>query len=174
MNVDTNLSPARRLTHALSAAVFLFAAATGCDRGNHPQQLGEPAPMFALSDGSQSVDLAKLHGRVVVLNFWASWCGPCIEELPSLTALQRQMPQVQVVTISMDEDAEAFRRFLSRYHVELLSLRTGPDGVNAKYNTYRPPETYVIDKDGMIRRKFIGPQQWTSPEITDYLKKLAA
>jgi thiol-disulfide isomerase/thioredoxin len=164
----------RRINQWTTAVLLLLAAATGCDRGNHPQQLGEPAPMFALNDGSQSVDLAKLRGRVVVLNFWASWCGPCVEELPSLTALQHQLPQVQIVTVSMDEDADAYRRFLTRYHVELLSLLDGPNGVNAKYNTYRPPETYVIDKNGMIRRKFIGAQEWTSPEIVDYLKKLAA
>ncbi len=152
------------------AAVLL----AGCDRGDHPGQLGQVAPTFSLNDGSQSVDLEKLRGKVIVLNFWASWCLPCVQELPSLTALQQQMPEAKVVTISMDEDAEAYRNFLRRYHVELLSLLDGPNGVNVKYNTYRPPETYIIDKGGMVRRKFIGPQDWTSPEILKFLRKLAA
>src|SRR5665213_3117438 len=99
-------------------AVFGLAATllTGCDRGSHPEQLGQPAPEFAISDGSQSVDLVKLRGHVVVLNFWASWCEPCVAELPSLTALQRDLPQIQIVTVSMDQDPDAYRRFLLRYH----------------------------------------------------------
>ena len=156
---------------ALGLAAILL---TGCDRGSHPEQLGQPAPEFAINDGSQSVDLARLRGRVVVLNFWASWCEPCVEELPTLTALQRDLPQVQIVTVSMDQDPDAYRRFLVRYHVELFSILDGPDGANAKFNTFRPPETYVIDKSGIVRRKFIGPQDFTSPEITDYLRKLAS
>jgi cytochrome c biogenesis protein CcmG/thiol:disulfide interchange protein DsbE len=166
----------RAVRQAAKWAVFGLAATllAGCDRGSHPGQLGQPAPLFALNDGAQSVDLAKLRGRVVVLNFWASWCGPCLEELPSLTALQQELPQVQIVTVSMDYDADSYRRFLQRNHVSLLSVLDGPNGANAKFNTFRPPETYVIDKDGIIRRKFIGPQEWTSPEIVNFLKKLAA
>ena len=156
------------------AAAVVIAGAAGCDRGNHPGQIGMPAPTFAVTDGFQSVDLAKLRGRVVVLNFWATWCLPCIQELPSLTAMQRQLPQVQVATISIDDDAAAYHRFLLRYQVELLSVLDGPNGVNAKYSTFRPPETYIIDKTGIVRRKFIGPQDWTSPEIVNYLRKLAA
>jgi thiol-disulfide isomerase/thioredoxin len=154
---------------ALGLAAALLA---GCDRGSHPGQLGQVAPTFAVSDGTQSVDLAKLRGRVVVLNFWASWCGPCLEELPSLTAMQRDLPQIQVVTVSMDDDPEAYRSFLARYNVKLLSVLDGPNGSNALYGTFRPPETYVIDKSGIIRRKLIGPQDWTSPEIVNFLKKL--
>jgi thiol-disulfide isomerase/thioredoxin len=130
--------------------------------------------MFALNDGEHTVDLNKLHGRVVVLNFWASWCAPCIEELPSLEQLQRDLPQVQVVAVSTDEDAAAYERFLQQHSVSLLTVRDGDQRSNAMYGSFRFPETYVIDKSGMIRRKFIGPQEWTSPEIVSYLKKLAS
>ena len=130
--------------------------------------------MFALNDGEHTVDLNKLHGRVVVLNFWASWCAPCIEELPSLEQLQRDLPQVQVVAVSTDEDAAAYERFLQQHSVSLLTVRDGDQRSNAMYGSFRFPETYVIDKNGMIRRKFIGPQEWTSPEIVSYLKKLAS
>lgn len=147
---------------------------TGCDRGSHPEQLGTRAPMFALNDGVHSVDLNKLHGHVVLLNFWASWCPPCVEELPSLEQLQRDLPQVQIVAVSMDEDPAAYQRFLKKYSVSLLTVRDGDQRSNGMYGTFRPPETYVIDKDGVIRRKFIGPQEWTSPEIVSYLKKLAS
>jgi cytochrome c biogenesis protein CcmG, thiol:disulfide interchange protein DsbE len=158
----------------LAAAALLTFSGTGCDRGSHPEQLGTRAPMFALNDGEHAVDLNKLHGQVVVLNFWASWCAPCLEELPSLEDLQRELPQVQIVAVSTDHDAAAYERFLKQHSVSLLTVRDGDERSNAMYGTVRFPETYVIDKNGMIRRKFIGPQEWTSPEIVSYLKKLAS
>lgn len=108
----------------------------------------------------------------MLLNFWASWCAPCIEEIPSLEELQRRMPEVSVVAISTDEDQTAYKRFLSEHHVSLHTVWDGKQSVNPLYGTYRYPETYVIDRNGMLRRKFIGPQTWTSPEIMEYLAKL--
>lgn len=167
-------SSKRRITGLLFAAALLTFTATGCDRGGHPEQLGTRAPMFALNDGEHTVDLNQLHGHVVLLNFWASWCAPCLEELPSLEQLQRDMPQVQVVAVSTDDNAAAYERFLKEHSVSLLTVRDGEQRSNGMYGTSRFPETYVIDKSGMIRRKFIGPQEWTSPEIVNYLKKLAS
>jgi len=166
------LSLRRRFT-ALTGAALIFIL-TGCDRGSHPEQIGTRAPMFSLNDGEHAVDLNKLHGRVVVLNFWASWCAPCLEELPSLEDLQRQLPQVQIVAVSTDHDATAYERFLKQHSVSLLTVRDGDERSNGMYGTSRFPETYVIDKNGMIRRKFIGPQEWTSPEIVSYLKTLSS
>lgn len=148
-------------------------AATGCDRGDHPGQLGQAAPLFTVTDGKSTVDLAKLRGKVVVLNFWASWCAPCLEELPSLNAMQHQLPQVQVVGISIDEDRSAYSAFLKRHPSDFVTVQDAAWQSNKLYGSYRPPETYVIDKTGMIRRKFIGPQDWTSPEITRFLRQLA-
>ncbi|HVG26982.1 MAG TPA: TlpA disulfide reductase family protein [Acidobacteriaceae bacterium] len=158
-----------------AAAVLLAATAVaGCDRGDHPEQIGRKAPVFAVSDGQSSVDLGKLRGQVVVLNFWASWCGPCVEEMPSLEELQRQLPQVKIVAVSTDEDAAAYERFLQQHSISLMTVRDAAQRSNAMYGTFRYPETYVIDKTGMIRRKFIGAQQWTSPEIVGFLKKLSS
>ncbi len=161
-----------RLTLFGTAAICI--AATGCDRGTRPGQIGKPAATFALDDGHASVDLAKLHGRVIVLNFWATWCAPCVEELPSLMTLQHELPQVQIVAVSTDTDPATYQSFLTRHHVDLLSVRDGSDRTNGLYGSFRYPETYVIDKSGIVRRKFIGPQEWTSPEIVDYLKKLSS
>lgn len=145
----------------------------GCDRGNHPRQIGHVAPTFAVSDGSHSVDLGKLRGNIVVLNFWATWCAPCIEELPSLVAMQKQLPQIKVLAISTDDDATAYSHFLATHSMGgLTTVRDGAQHSNALYGTFRYPETYVIDRKGIIRRKFIGPQDWTSPEIESYLRKL--
>jgi peroxiredoxin len=144
----------------------------GCDRGQHPGQIGSSAPTFTVSDGSQAADLSKLRGKVVVLNFWATWCAPCIEELPSLMELQRRMPEVAIVAISTDEDTAAYKQFLSEHSIQLRTINDSAQKVNPMYGTFRYPETYVIDRRGVLRRKFIGPQTWTSPEIMEYLAKL--
>ncbi len=146
----------------------------GCDRNVRPGLIGQPAPVFAVSDGRTSADLSKLRGRVVVLNFWASWCAPCLEELPSLEAMHHQLPQVVVLAVSTDDDSTAYKTFLDRNHVDLMTVQDAAQTSNALYGSYRYPETYVIDKTGVVRRKFIGPQVWTSPEILASIKKLAA
>jgi len=86
--------------------------------------------------------------------------------------MQHQLPQVKVVAISMDEDAAAYQHFLEQHHVDFLSLRDPSQHVNAMYGTVQIPETYVIDRQGVLRRKFVSAQNWTSPEILEYLSKL--
>ncbi len=166
-----------RLQRAAWRSAGLLAAAmlvAGCDRGDHPNQLGTPAPLFSLNDGQHAVNLRALRGQVVVLNFWASWCAPCLEELPSLETLQQELPGVKIVAVAFDEDAVTYQQFLQRRPVPLLTVLDERQSSNALYGTFRPPETYVIDKTGTIRRKFIGPQDWTSPEIVNFLRELAA
>ena len=151
--------------------VVLFLA--GCDRGDQPQQLGRSAPVFALDDGQHRIDLRNLRGQVVVLNFWASWCAPCIAEMPSLEALQQDLPQVRVVLVAFDEDASTYGSYLARHPLPLMTVLDTKQIANALYGTFRPPETYVIDKSGVIRHKYIGSQDWTSPEIENTLRRLA-
>ena len=159
----------RRIWSGLVLSVVL---AAGCERGDHPGNIGKPAPQFVIGDGVQSIDLARLRGQVVVLNLWASWCAPCIEELPSLLAMQAQMPGVKVVAVSLDQDDEVYRRFLTQHDVHLVTVRD-PDGrINALYGTAQIPETYVIDRQGILRRKFVSAQNWASPEILGYLARL--
>ena len=149
----------------------LFAPA-GCDRGSQPDRLSRPAPLFTVSDGTATVDLAKLRGKVVVLNLWASWCVPCVQELPSLLALQRELPSLAIVGVSIDQDEAIYRRFLSQYHVTLLTVRDPDARINALYGTVKIPETYIIDRNGILRRKFIDAQDWTNPDIVSYLRQL--
>jgi cytochrome c biogenesis protein CcmG, thiol:disulfide interchange protein DsbE len=144
----------------------------GCDRGDHPGNIGKPAPLFVMGDGTRTVDLSKLRGRVVVLNLWATWCAPCIEELPSLLELQKKMPDIAVVAVSMDQDPDVYRKFLFDHHVNVTTVRDGEMRVNALYGTVQIPETYVIDRQGILRRKFVGAQDWTKPEILDFLRKM--
>jgi len=145
---------------------------TACDRGDHPARIGSPAPQFTLTDGGQTVSLTSLRGHTVVLNFWATWCMPCVEELPSLMAMQHRLPQITILAISQDDDPAAYRQFLLENHVDFLTLRDPSLRVPHLYGTLKIPETYIIDRKGILRRKFVSAQNWTSPEVLDYLSKL--
>jgi thiol-disulfide isomerase/thioredoxin len=152
--------------------LFPLVLAPGCDRGAHPAQTGHSAPDFTVSDGTTTVHLASYRGRVVLLNFWATWCAPCIEEMPSLLELHHAQPDLAVLAVSIDEDADAYSAFLTRRHVDLITVRDPAQKAASLYHSEMWPETYAIDRQGIIRRKFIGAQDWTSPEIQAYLKGL--
>ncbi len=154
-------------------AFLMLGSGAGCDRGSRPDQLGRPAPPFAVNDGQHAVSLRDLRGQVVVLNFWASWCAPCIAEFPSLEALQQQLPQVRIIGIAFDEDLSTYRDYLQRRPLPFLSVLDTTGTAHTSFGTLRPPETYILDKAGTIRRKFIGAQDWTSPEIVAMLQHLA-
>ena len=162
----------RTLRFSTLVPVLILALAAGCDRGSHPSQYGKPAPDFTLADGTTSVHLASYRGHVVLLNFWATWCPPCILELPSLLDFHRQHPEIAIIGVSIDEDEQAYRRFLVQRNVDFLTVRDPGQSVAIKYTTEQWPETYVIDKNGMIRRRFIGATDWNDPEIARYLKTL--
>ena len=160
------------MRRACASLVLGMLVLAGCDRGSHPGNIGKPAPQFVLSDGTRTVDLSKLRGKVVLLNLWATWCAGCVEELPSLLALKQQMPDLEVVAVSWDEDPDVYQRFLVKHNVQLETVRDEKRIVNQLYGTVLIPETYVIDRQGVLRRKVVSAQNWTSPEIVDYLKRL--
>lgn len=151
---------------------MLLALIPACDRGAHPAQTGQVAPDFTVSDGTTSVHLASYRGRVVLLNFWASWCEPCVVELPSLLGLHHDRPDLVILAVSIDEDPDAYSRFIARRHVDLTTVRDPAQSAAKLYHSEAWPETYVIDRQGIIRRKFIGAQDWSSPEVRAYLKSL--
>lgn len=162
-----------RSSRRLAATLLVLLGLTlGCDRGDHPEALAKPAPQFTISDGKESVDLAKLRGRIVVLNLWATWCAPCIQELPSLLDLHKQMPDLAIVGVAMDQSDDVYRRFLADHHVAITTVRDADGRINQLYGTAQIPETYIIDRKGLLRRKFVNAQNWTSPEITSYLAHL--
>ena len=147
----------------------------GCYRGTRPARIGTAAPDFVVKDGSQTMTLSQLHGQVVVLNFWATWCAPCVEEIPSLVAMSQKMKSkgVTVLGVSVDADEDAYQKFIKDHGVTFLTVRDADQKSNVLYGTVKFPETYIIDRSGVVRRKFIGAVDWTSPEIVDYLNKLS-
>jgi len=158
---------------ASSIALACIVALAGCN-STHPPRIGNPAPNFTITDSQRTVSLSQFRGKPVLLNFWASWCGPCIEETPSLVELQRQLGnKVTIIAVSEDADDGAYQQFIRDHNVNLVTVRdTGSQKTNDVYGTFKFPETFVIDANGKIVRKFIGATDWTSPDIVDYLKKL--
>jgi peroxiredoxin len=146
----------------------------GCYGNGRPPRIGSNAPDFTVQDSDHKVTLSQFRGRVVVLNFWATWCPPCVEETPSLVRMQARLKDkgVVVLAVSIDDDDAAYHRFLKEYGVNMVTVRDEARKAATLYGTFGWPETFVIDRQGVVRRKFIGPVEWTSPEVTDYLGRL--
>ena len=159
-----------------SCFLVLLALATlgGCYSGSRPSRIGSPAPDFMVQDADRRIALRDFAGKIVVLNFWATWCAPCVEELPTLMQLQQRLQQkgVTVIGVSVDADADVYHRFLKEHNIDFLTVRDPDQKANNLYGTFKFPETYIIDRKGIVRRKFIGAVDWTQPEIVSFLTEL--
>jgi peroxiredoxin len=148
----------------------------------HPDYLAAErrAPAFALKDmQGQSVTLESLKGKVVVLNFWTKTCGPCLEEMPELaelTKILRDRRDVVVLAVSTDEGPEDVKPTLQTVLREPppFAVLFDPDLriVRDKYGTRLFPETWFIDKQGIIRARFDGAREWTNPLFVNFIDAL--
>jgi cytochrome c biogenesis protein CcmG/thiol:disulfide interchange protein DsbE len=131
---------------------------------------GKTAQDFPLEVWGKPGHLTDLKGKVVILNFWATWCPPCIEETPSLNRLQKYVESrnALVLGVSIDEDPAAYEKFLKDYGIAFPTFREPTRKLALDYGTPVFPDTYVIDRHGKILRKFFGPQQWDSPDMLAY------
>ena len=127
-----------------------------------------------MQDSDRKLTLADYRGKVVVLNFWATWCPPCVEEMPSLVELQQRLKDkgVIVLAVSLDADEAAYHKFLKDHGVNLITVRDPDLKSSNLYGTFKYPETYIIDRSGILRRKFIGAVNWNDPEVVSFLEKL--
>src|SRR5262249_9211628 len=135
--------------------------------------IGKSAPDFTIKDSDRTFALHDLRGRTVVLNFWSAHCAPCIAEMPSLVQLQKRMgDKIIVVGVAVDTTNTEYHAFLQKHGIDFLTVL---DSDKNSYNLYGAtgyPETTIIDRKGMARRKFVMAMDWTSPELVDYLKSL--
>ena len=162
----------RRL--CLLTAMFLIVLTAGCYTGSRPPHVGSAAKDFTVQDSDHQVSLNQFRGQVVILNFWATWCPPCVEELPSMIDMQNRMRSkgIVVVGVSIDVDADAYHRFIKLRNVNFVTVRDPEQKVAAMYGTTGWPESYVIDRKGVVRRKFVGPVNWNSPDVVQFLTTL--
>ena len=134
--------------------------------------LDKVAPTFTLNDGERTVRLTDYRGKVVLLNIWWSNCGPCIQETPALVALHHERPDVEILGVSIDQDARSYHRFLERFQVDYTTVLDPKQRVAKMYGADGWPETYIIDRKGIIRRKVVGDPDWSDPEMRAYLQGL--
>ncbi|MBJ6752156.1 TlpA disulfide reductase family protein [Geomonas anaerohicana] len=164
----------------LIAAVLLLAAlaAAGCAKkqAELPAVEGNAAPDFTLKDLSgKPVQLSTLKGKLVLVNFWATWCPPCREEIPSMVKLNQAMQgkNFQMLAISIDEGGKgAVEDFFKRGGVTLPALLDTDGQVSRRYGTTGVPETFVVDPKGVIRKKVVGGLDWSHPEVIQALQDL--
>jgi len=132
---------------------------------------GRTAIDFQFTLNGKPTKLSDLRGQVVLVDFWASWCPPCVEEAPSLNALQQRIAPLggTVLGVSIDDDPSAYEAFLKMYDVSFPTFRDPSKKIETEYGTSMIPETYVVDRNGKIDRKLVGAQDWTSPAMMAYL-----
>lgn len=136
---------------------------------------GDKAPEFSIrTENGKTVTARDFGGKLLLLNFWATWCGPCVDEVPSLDQLQRQLgPKGLVVLgVSVDKDEKAYKDFLARFHVSYPTALDPDQKINSEYGTVQFPESYLIDQNGRVVEKFVGEANWTSERMVEHVQSL--
>ncbi len=144
----------------VALVVFVLFAGLGKDPQHIDSPLiGKPAPSFALKavGTGETVDLATLRGKPVIVNFWATWCGPCYEEHPTLVANARNLPNVQFVGVVFNDTDDKILRFLSERGSAYPNLLDTNGKTAIAYGVGGVPETYFINPAGVVVAKFEGP-----------------
>ena len=137
---------------------------------------GLPAPNFSLPglDG-QMVSLADYRGKVVLLNIWATWCPPCLEEMPSMEKLYQELKGegFEILAVSIDESgAQDVLPFMKKHKLSFPALTDSKGAIKNLYQTTGVPESFIIDKDGILVEKVIGPRNWAIPETLRFFRNL--
>jgi cytochrome c biogenesis protein CcmG/thiol:disulfide interchange protein DsbE len=158
----------------LGILLLVFVFASPSYRQGEAGVAGKVPPDFSFTLDGKPATLATLRGKIVVLNFWATWCPPCLDETPSLNHLQSNIAPLGgvVLGVSVDDNQAAYEKFLREQHVVFPTFRDTSKSINVRYGTTVFPETYILGRDGRMLRKIIGPQDWDSDELLGYLRSL--
>ena len=143
---------------------------------DHNVVAGDSAPSFSVTtDSGRKVSLNDFGGKVLVLNFWATWCPPCLSELPSLNEMAATLKNngVVVLGISVDKEKADYDKFLKKVRLNFETAHDPSADISVEYGTFKYPETYVIDRNGKVLEKFIADRDWMDPQILARLKGYA-
>ena len=167
----------------LGAAVVVVATVLflRSDIGSTPVVRGVAAPAFDLPtlgttdpNGGARRSLASLKGRVVLVNFWATWCEPCEREIPAMERMYEVMPrdEFELLAISIDDKESDVKSFQERYGITFPILLDHDQSVYGSYQTMGVPESLLVDRDGRIVERYVGPREWDAPEYVDRIRHL--
>ncbi len=164
---------------------LVFGGVAACDRADTPQSLtqshettapGKVAPDFTLTDTQgNEVTLSDLRGQVVLVNFWATWCPPCRQEMPSMEELYQQLKSrgVELLAINIEENGpKVVADFLTSRSHSFPILFDSQAQVQRLYHVSRFPETFIIDRNGNIVEHVVGAIDWMQPGVVDFLRNL--
>lgn len=172
------------MRHFIAIALLLLLSInlSGCT--NSPQQtspagppaVGQTAPDFTLNDlAGKPVSLAALRGKVVIVNFWATWCPPCRAEMPSMELLHRELADEGLVMLAINVEKDGRQtvpKFLAASPHSFPILFDEKEEIQKRYGVDKFPESYVIRKDGVIDDKVIGAIDWAHPQTIAYFRDL--
>jgi len=182
MKLPVRSTPPRRLRRTpgrVTACLGIGLALLGCDFGREAGLPGSRAPSYAASalDGG-SFALEDLRGKVVLLNVWATWCAPCIREMPALEEVHREFGQrgLEVVGVSIDAASErdGVQRFLDRHGITFRILHDPSQSVVSAFRTVGVPETFLIDRSGTIVERFAGEFDPSAADVSARIEALLA
>lgn len=155
----------------------------GCNKAQEkkvspPPELGQPAPDFTLRDTTGKVwKLSDLKGQVVFVNFWATWCPPCREEMPAMQKLFEAMPKdrFKMLAVLSNDDPAVAVNFAAKGGFTFPILVDPSSEAGQAYGLTGVPETYIVDKQGILRQKYLGPRYWDSEVaqkmLRDYINR---
>jgi cytochrome c biogenesis protein CcmG/thiol:disulfide interchange protein DsbE len=131
-------------------------------------EAGDTAPNFSIvTEHGRTITRSDFGGKILALNFWASWCPPCVEELPSMNQFTREYASqgVVVIGISIDKNENLYKKFLTQRQVAFDTARDPEADISASYGTFQIPETYIIGRDGKVLEKTPDAFNWMDPQF---------
>ncbi|MDR2587478.1 MAG: TlpA family protein disulfide reductase [Coriobacteriales bacterium] len=183
-----------RMGAVLLAALLSVAVLTACEGGAASE--GTPAPNATVENGTsapasnavvkegasapdfsyvttdeESGSLSELKGKVVLLNLWASWCGPCVKEMPALAELKKDYPELEVLTVNVSDDPASARAFISDAGYDFRWVIDEKGTISARYPADGIPYTIIIDRDGVVSSLFLGSPPNTYAAYEKAIKK---
>ena len=174
--MDYHCGTGKRPARGRAALGLVLAVAAGaCAEKPDPPMPEAPAPPFELPDLDQRTHrLSDFAGQVVVLNFWATWCPPCVEEMPSLQRLQDLLGDdgLKVVAVSVDERYSDIPSFVAEHDLRFLVLHDLGKRVSRRYEVFQFPETWIIRRDGTLASHIIGARDWAAPGSLEIFRDL--
>lgn len=144
----------------------------------HLPRVGQPLADFTLPDlQGKTVQLGALRGKVVFINVWATWCKPCVDEMPTIQRLFEQLSPrgLEVLSVSLDPlGAQVVAPFMQTYQLTFPALLDTKSQVEKLYGTTGVPESFIVDKQGRLVEKIVGPRDWAHPQVLALFERLLA